>query len=301
MRKMGRKVHKRKTDIIAQTVKSGIIKSNLIPMFAGLTLALYTYQIEIIDKSIEILFAFVGSILLIGAAGALNNVYDRDIDSVMNRTKNRPTVTGEVNPKTVLELSIMMSIIGMIFLAFTTYLAAILGFIGLFFYIFPYTIWSKRRTIYNTEIGSISGAMPPLIGWAAIFPDITHLAIIGLFVITIIWQMPHFYSIAIRKYNEYQAANIPMLPVVKGMKRTYLQTNLYIIAITLSSFLFYSLSIGLMFVSLLLGLIWICFSIFGYKRMNSKKWATYMFTYSLIYMTILYSTIIIYSLIHNIF
>lgn len=99
MRKMGKKIHKTKMDIIAQTVKSGIIKSNLIPMCAGLTLALYTYQIDILNKSIEILLAFAGSILLIGAAGALNNLYDRDIDSVMNRTKNRPTVTGEVNPK----------------------------------------------------------------------------------------------------------------------------------------------------------------------------------------------------------
>nr|WP_282068676.1 heme o synthase [Bacillus pumilus] len=301
MRQMGKKIHKTKMEIIAQTVKSGIIKSNLIPMCAGLTLALYTYQIDILHKSIEILLAFAGSILLIGAAGALNNLYDRDIDSVMNRTKNRPTVTGEVNPKKVLWLSILMSVLGLGFLAFTTYLAAIIGLIGLFFYIFPYTIWSKRKTVYNTEIGSISGAMPPLIGWAAISPDISHPAIMGLFFITIIWQMPHFYSIAIRKQNEYKAANIPMLPVVKGMKRTYLQTNLYILAITLSSFLFHSLSIGLVLVSFFLGLIWICLSILGYKRMHSEKWASIMFVYSLIYMTTLYSTVIIYSLTSQIF
>uniref|UniRef100_UPI003F4F4EA7 heme o synthase n=1 Tax=Bacillus pumilus TaxID=1408 RepID=UPI003F4F4EA7 len=298
---MGKKIHKTKMDIIAQTVKSGIIKSNLIPMCAGLTLALYTYQIDTLHKSVEILLAFAGSILLIGAAGALNNLYDRDIDSVMNRTKNRPTVTGEVNPKKVLWLSILMSVLGLGFLAFTTYLAAIIGLIGLFFYIFPYTIWSKRKTVYNTEIGSISGAMPPLIGWAAISPDISHPAIMGLFFITIIWQMPHFYSIAIRKQHEYKAANIPMLPVVKGMKRTYLQTNLYILAITLSSFLFHSLSIGLVLVSFFLGLIWICLSIFGYKRMHSEKWASIMFVYSLIYMTTLYSTVIIYSLTRHIF
>ncbi|WP_366596068.1 heme o synthase [Bacillus pumilus] len=301
MRQMGKKIHKTKMDIIAQTVKSGIIKSNLIPMCAGLTLALYTYQIDTLHKSVEILLAFAGSILLIGAAGALNNLYDRDIDSVMNRTKNRPTVTGEVNPKKVLWLSILMSVLGLGFLAFTTYLAAIIGLIGLFFYIFPYTIWSKRKTVYNTEIGSISGAMPPLIGWAAISPDISHPAIMGLFFITIIWQMPHFYSIAIRKQHEYKAANIPMLPVVKGMKRTYLQTNLYILAITLSSFLFHSLSIGLVLVSFFLGLIWICLSIFGYKRMHSEKWASIMFVYSLIYMTTLYSTVIIYSLTRHIF
>ncbi|WP_079911545.1 heme o synthase [Paenibacillus sp. 32352] len=289
------------TNILAQTVKTGIIKSNLIPMFAGLTLSLYTYKISIIEKLPEILFAFIGSILVIGAAGAFNNLYDRDIDSIMQRTKNRPTVTGEINPNTVLWLGIFMSIFGIISLALTTHLAAILGFAGLFFYIFPYTMWSKRRTVYNTEIGSISGAMPPLIGWAAIHPDITHPAILGLFVITVIWQMPHFYSIAIRKHNEYKAAKVPMLPVVKGIKRTYLQTNIYLIVLIIISFLFSSLSIGLMLVALLLSLIWLGLSIFGYRRMDSEKWAKSMFVYSLIYMTILFSTVIIYSLMGIIF
>lgn len=236
-----------------------------------------------------------------GAAGAFNNLYDRDIDSIMQRTQNRPTVTGEINPKTVLWLGIFMSIFGIIFLALTTHIAAILGFAGLFFYIFPYTMWSKRRTVYNTEIGSISGAMPPLIGWAAIHPDITHPAALGLFVITVIWQMPHFYSIAIRKHNEYKAAKVPMLPVVKGIKRTYLQTNIYLIVLMVISFLFSSLSIGLMLVALLLSLIWLSLSIFGYKRMDSERWAKSMFVYSLIYMTILFSTVIIYSLMGIIF
>ncbi|GAA4851500.1 heme o synthase [Paenibacillus vulneris] len=289
------------TNILAQTVKTGIIKSNLIPMFAGLTLSLYTYKISIFEKLPEILFAFIGSILVIGAAGAFNNLYDRDIDSIMQRTKNRPTVTGEINPNTVLWLGIFMSIFGIISLALTTHLAAILGFAGLFFYIFPYTMWSKRRTVYNTEIGSISGAMPPLIGWAAIHPDITHPAILGLFVITVIWQMPHFYSIAIRKHNEYKAAKVPMLPVVKGIKRTYLQTNIYLIVLIIISFLFSSLSIGLMLVALLLSLIWLGLSIFGYQRMDSEKWAKSMFVYSLIYMTVLFSTVIIYSLMGIIF
>lgn len=265
-------------------------------MFAGLTLSLYTYQISIFEKMPEIIFAFIGSIFVIGAAGAFNNVYDRDIDSIMKRTKNRPTVTGEIKPKAAIWLGIFMSVSGIAFLALTTTLAALLGFLGLFFYVFPYTMWSKRRTVYNTEIGSISGAMPPLIGWAAIYPDITHPAILGLFVITVIWQMPHFYSIAIRKHDEYTAANVPMLPVVKGIKRAYIQTNVYLIILVAISFLFGSLSIGLMLVALLLSLIWLGLSIFGYKKMDSERWAKAMFIYSLIHMTILFSTVIIYSL-----
>ncbi|MBU8789398.1 heme o synthase [Oceanobacillus caeni] len=287
--------------ILAQTIKTGIIKSNLIPMFAGLTLSLYTYQISIFEKWPEIIFAFIGTILVIGAAGAFNNLYDRDIDSIMQRTQSRPTVTEEIKPSTVLWLGIFMSIFGIISLALTTPLAAFLGFLGLFFYIVPYTMWSKRRTVYNTEIGSISGAMPPLIGWAAIYPDITHPAILGLFVITIIWQMPHFYAIAIRRHDEYKAAKVPMLPVVKGIKRTYVQTNIYLIVLIAISFLFGSLSIGLMLVALLLGIIWLVLSMVGSKRMDSEKWAKSMFIYSLIYMTILFSTVIIYSLMGIIF
>ena len=282
--------------ILAQTIKIGIIQSNLIPMFAGLTLAMYTYQIRLHEKIPEILFALIGSIFVMGAAGAFNNLYDRDIDSIMERTKNRPTVTGEIKPKTVLWLGISMSIFGIAALALTTPLAAFLGFLGLFFYVVPYTMWSKRRTIYNTEVGSISGAMPPLIGWSAIYPDITHPAILGLFVILIIWQMPHFYAIAIRKHDEYKAAKVPMLPVVKGVKRTYIQTNIYLIILIVVSFLFGSLSLGLVLVALLLSVLWLMLSIFGYKKMDSEKWAKSMFIYSLLHMTILFSTVIIYSL-----
>lgn len=285
------------SNILAQTVKTGIIKSNLIPMFAGLTLALYEYQISPFEKIPEIVFAFIGSILIIGAAGAFNNLYDRDIDSIMERTKNRPTVTGEISPKAVLWIGILMTIFGLVALSLTTYLAALLGLLGLFLYVVPYTMWSKRRTIYNTEIGSISGAMPPLIGWAAMYPDITHPAIIGLFIIMVIWQMPHFYAIAIRKHEEYKAAKVPMLPVVKGVKRTYIQTNIYLLVLIVTSVLLGSLSIGLMLVALLLSILWLILSVFGYKKMDSEKWAKALFIFSLFHMTILFSTIIIYSLV----
>ncbi|MCC2248759.1 MAG: heme o synthase [Bacillota bacterium] len=286
---------------LAQTVKTGIIKSNLIPMFAGLFLAIYTYQYSLYEKLPEILFAFVGTSLVIGAAGAFNNLYDRDIDEIMERTKNRPTVTGRIKPTYVLCLGILMSLVGIFTLVLATPLAGLLGFLGLFFYAVPYTMWSKRRTVYNTEIGSISGAMPPLIGWAAIYPDITHPAIIGLFIISIIWQMPHFYAIAIRKHKEYQAAGVPMLPVVKGIRRTYIQTNIYLVVVVATSFLLGTLSLGLQLVALLLSLSWLSLSIIGYHKMNSEKWAKSMFLFSLIYMTVLFSTVIVYSLMGTIF
>ncbi|RFA34343.1 protoheme IX farnesyltransferase [Virgibacillus dokdonensis] len=287
--------------ILSKTIKTGIIRSNLIPMFAGFTLALYTYQISFMEKLPEVIFALLGAALVIGAAGAFNNLYDRDIDAIMERTKRRPTVTGEIKPAIVLLLSVVMAISGIALLALTTWLAALLAFLGLFFYVVPYTMWSKRKTVYNTEIGSISGGMPPLIGWAAVYPDITHPAIIGLFIVMIIWQMPHFYAIAIRNHKQYKAAKIPMLPVVKGVQRTYIQTNVYLIIMIVISFLFGTLSIGLMLVALLLSIGWLALSVYRYNKVDSEKWATSMFLYSLIHMTVLFSTIIIYSLMGIVF
>jgi len=289
------------SDILAKTVKTGIIKSNLIPMFAGLTLALYTYGFSPLEKLPDILFTAIGTALVIASAGVFNNLYDRDIDAKMERTKNRPTVTEDINPTTAFWLGIVMALIGIGSLALATPLAAVLGFLGLFFYIVPYTMWSKRRTVYNTEIGSISGAMPPLIGWAAIYPDITHPAVIGLFIVMIIWQMPHFYAIAIRKHDDYKAADVPMLPVAKGFKRTYIQTNFYLIILIATSLLFNSLSLGLTLVSLILGIIWLILNNSSSRKQDKEKWATSMFVYSLIYMTVLFSTVIIYSIMGIIF
>ena len=291
-----------RSSILAQTVKTGIIKSNLIPMWAGLTLGMYKNKMTFIENIPEIIFATIGSALVIGAAGAFNNVYDRDIDAIMPRTQSRPTVTGEMSTKSTLTLAFAMLILGVAVLFLASPLAAAFGFLGLFLYVVPYTMWTKRRTIYNTEIGSVGGAIPPVIGWAAVSSDITHPAILGLFFVMVIWQMPHFYAIAIRKHADYEAAKVPMLPVVKGMRRTYYQTNFYLLLLILSSFLFGSLSIGIMLVALLLSIAWLVMSIYGYHSNKDQiKWATKMFVFSLFHMTILFSTVIVYSLVGVIF
>lgn len=285
----------------AKTVKTGIIKSNLIPMIAALMLALYTYELSFVEHIPSILYAFVGSAFIIGAAGTFNNLYDRDIDAIMKRTKSRPTVTGELSVRSIWIVGILLLLLGLAILALTTPLAAFLGFLGVFFYVVPYTIWTKRRTIWNTEVGSISGAMPPLIGWAAVAPNIWHPAAWALFIILVIWQMPHFYAIAIRKRDDYAAAKIPMLPVMKSMRRTYIQTNIYLILLMFTSFLFIPLSWGLTLSSLILGGIWLWISFVGYRQMDEKKWANKMFAYSLIYMTAVFATVIIYATVGLIF
>ncbi|MGE7666813.1 heme o synthase [Ureibacillus composti] len=284
-------------DLWAKTVKTGIIKSNLIPMIAALMLALYTYELDFVDNIPNLIYAIIGSAFIIGAAGTFNNLYDRDIDAIMQRTKERPTVTGELNTKLILIVAIILLVVGIAILALTTPLAAFLGFLGVFFYVVPYTMWTKRRTIWNTEVGSISGAVPPLIGWASVAPDLWYPAVWALFIIMVIWQMPHFYAIAIRKQDDYAIANIPMLPVVKGQRRTYIQSNVYLVLLMLTSFLFLPLSIGLTLASIVLGGIWLWISFVGYRQMDGKKWANKMFGYSLIYMTVLFATVIIYAVV----
>lgn len=286
-----------KSQLLAQTVKTGIIKSNLIPMFAGLTLALYKYELNPVDLIMNIVAATVGSAAVIASAGAFNNAYDRDIDRLMERTKKRPTVTGEISVKTTLILATVLAIFGVGMLYVATPMAALLGFAGLFLYTVPYTMWTKRHTVYNTEVGSLSGAMPPLIGWAAINPNILNPAILSLFVITLIWQMPHFYAIAIRKMDDYKAASVPMLPAAKGMRRTYITTNVYLVLLIISCIPLGTLSYGLMSVAILLSIAWLIMNVYGYHKKDPKKWATLLFVYSLIHMTVLFSTVIIYSLV----
>lgn len=281
----------------ALAVKTGIIKSNLVPMLAGLMLALYTYNLSFVSHIIDIVLAISGTAAVIAAAGTFNNIYDRDIDRIMPRTQTRPSVTGEISEKKLLVAAILLLVVGFVLLYFTTPLAAVLGLLGVFFYVVPYTMWTKRKTIWNTEVGSISGAMPPLIGWAAVAPDIWNPACWALFAIMVIWQMPHFYAIAIRKQDDYAAAKIPMLPVVKGERRTYLQTNFYLILLMASSLLFYQLSLGLTLVSFILSAIWLGMSIIGYHKKEGKKWANKMFLFSLVHMVAIYSTVIIYSVV----
>ncbi|HEY4624329.1 MAG TPA: UbiA family prenyltransferase, partial [Solibacillus sp.] len=124
---------------------------------------------------------------------------------------------------------------------------------------------------------------------------IWHPAAWALFLIMVIWQMPHFYAIAIRKKEDYAAANIPMLPVAKGEARTYIQSNIYLVLLSLSSFLFLPLSLGLTIVSFILGIIWLWMSITASKKKEQKKWANKMFAYSLFHMMAVFGTVFIYA------
>lgn len=276
-------------------IKIGIIKSNLITTFTGLWLALHFSGISFLSNLDIVFLTLFGSALIIGGAGTLNNYIDRDIDHLMERTKDRPTVTGKVESIKVLLLGLGLVTTGTISLAFTTFSAAIIGLFGVFAYVILYT-FSKRKLVSNTIIGSLSGAVPPLIGWAAVDPNLDILAWV-LFLIMFIWQPPHFYALAMRRCEEYREAGIPMLPVVKGFKRTKRSINFWILLLMPIPFFLMPLGIPLVILTVVLNLGWLAMGIYGFKMKDDIKWAKGMFIYSLNYLTILFVSMVIVTLI----
>ncbi|ART78581.1 protoheme IX farnesyltransferase [Sutcliffiella horikoshii] len=277
-------------------IKIGIVNSNFITTFTGLWLAIYFTQTDGFIANLDIvLLTMIGSSLVVAGSCSLNNYIDRDIDHLMSRTKNRPTVTGRMNPKGALYLGLFLTAVGTIILAFTTITAAVIGLIGAFTYVVLYTMWSKRRNTLNTVIGSVSGAVPPLIGWAAVDPGLSLIAWI-LFFIMFVWQIPHFLAIAIRRCEEYRNAGIPMLPVVHGFDITRRQMLVWVACLLPLPFWLFDLGAGLIVLATLLNLGWLALSIAGFRMKDGMKWATLMFVYSLNYLTILFVSMIIVTI-----
>ena len=273
-------------------VKVGIVNSNLITAFAGFWLALHFTNASFVENWQVFLLTMTGTALLIAGGCILNNWYDRDIDPVMSRTKTRPTVTGTIALNHVLELGIITTVIGLIFLLMTTWQAAVFGFFGWFTYVVLYTMWSKRRYTLNTVIGSFSGAMPPLIGWAAVDPGL-NIAAIVLFLIMFIWQTPHFLALAMKKSKEYKAAGIPMLPVVHGFEFTKRQMVVYTACLLPLPFYLTQLGTTFIVIATLLNVGWLALGIRGFFIKNDLKWANMMFIYSLNYLTILFLMMVV--------
>jgi protoheme IX farnesyltransferase len=201
--------------------KPGIIRGNLFTASAGFFLAAQgTWQIG----SFAAMLA--GLALIIAAGCVCNNYMDRAIDLKMTRTAKRALVTGAIGSEHALAFAAVLGVLGILILAFgTNPLTAALGAFGFIAYVVIYGI-AKRTTVHSTVIGSISGAVPPLVGFAAL----GHGLGIGawlLFAVLVCWQMPHFYAIALYRFDDYSAANLPVLPAVKGFANTRVQIILY--------------------------------------------------------------------------
>jgi protoheme IX farnesyltransferase len=162
-----------------------------------------------------------------GAAGAINMWYDRDIDAVMKRTRNRPIPQGLVAPEDALAFGVFLTVAATATMGLAVnWTAAAILLLASLFYVFVYTIGLKRRTPHNIVIGGAAGAFPPMIGWAAVTGDIGIGAVV-LFAIIFMWTPPHFWALALYRNDDYRAAGVPMLPVVAGERHTKIQMLIY--------------------------------------------------------------------------
>ncbi|MDA7705177.1 heme o synthase [Rickettsiales bacterium] len=252
--------------------KPGIIIGNIINVFAGFFLSskIYSHQFNLFDLSIVII-----SIILIIASGCVfNNIYDRDIDKLMTRTKKRSLIFEQISIKFAFFYAVILGILGFYILYyfgnFFSFFAAIIGFL---FYTIIYTIFLKRNSIYDIHIGSISGSMPPLIAYFFISNQIDFEAIM-LFIIFSLWQIPHSLAITLYRQNDYQKANITISPFKKGVKQTQKDILFWIILFFIAAIiLFKSNFVGLIYLIAIMAfsLYWI----FCYFRSDSnlEQWA----------------------------
>src|SRR5271163_1702086 len=179
-----------------------------------------------------------------GACGAINMWYERDIDALMRRTRGRPIPAGRMPAETALAYGVTLAVFSVLlmFLATNAVAAGVLA-LSIFFYVFVYTVWLKRRTPQNIVIGGAAGAFPPLIGWAAVTGSVSLVPLV-LFAIVFFWTPPHFWSLALFANSDYARAGVPMLPVVAGARETRRQIMIYTVLLLAASLLPWALGFG---------------------------------------------------------
>ena len=272
--------------------KGPVLIANILPVFAGFWLAIYFYGGTFAEYITLFFLTMSGSTLLMAGALTLNNWYEVDLDRVMARTQKRPTVTGNISMSMILKIGLGLSVVGTLLLYAASPMAAVYGFIGWFTYVVLYTMWSKRKYTLNTVIGSVSGAVTPLIGWAAIGSSY-HMVPLVVAVALFIWQRPHTFAIAIKKVDEYRAAGVAMLPVVKGIPMTIRQSIVYSACLLPLPFFLAAFGTGFIVLTTAMNLGFLALSIAGLWMKDDYKWAHWMFLYSVNYMTIFFMSMIL--------
>ncbi len=259
--------------------KPGIIRGNAITAAAGFFLA-SAGSISFINLGVML----AGIVLVMASGCVFNNYMDRGIDKKMQRTKKRALVTGTISAQNALIFATVMGVLGTWLLAaFINLLTAGIGVFGLFAYVILYGV-AKRKSVHGTAVGSISGAIPPVAGYVAVTNQLDIVAML-LFVILVCWQMPHFYAIAIFRMKEYASANIPVLPIKKGLYATKVQMILYILAFAAASCTLAALGYtgySYLVVMAVLSIAWLRLALQGFETKDENKWARKVFGLSLI-------------------
>jgi heme o synthase len=229
-----------------------------------------------------------------GAAGAINMWYDRDIDALMSRTQGRPIPAGRIEPGAALGFGISLAVASVLMMGLVVNLAAAaLLVLTIAFYVLVYTMWLKRRTPQNIVIGGAAGALPPMIGWAAVTGDVS-LAPVVLFAIIFMWTPPHFWALALYRSGDYAKAGVPMLPVVAGAQATKRQIMIYAVAlvpVTLAPVVLGVSSLMYGAGAALLGVIFVAaaWRVMGDASGRAARW---MFGYSIFYLFMIFVLLI---------
>lgn len=261
--------------------KPGIILGNIITTLGGFALA-SRGQIDFV----LLLYTLLGLGLIIASAGVFNSYIDRFADAKMERTKNRPLVRGEISNQKALLFGTFLGLVGVFVLALKTNpLTVFVALSGFSIYLILYA-FMKYHSFYGTLVGSLAGAVPPVVGYCAVSNTFDAGAVL-IFLMLVLWQMPHFYAIAIYRQEDYAAASIPVLPIVKGMEATKIQIVFYVVLFIIASVLFTPMGMmGSLYgiAAALLGMAWLALSIWGFfiPKGKDKRWAFQMFSFSLV-------------------
>ncbi|ENU43495.1 heme o synthase [Acinetobacter seifertii] len=265
--------------------KPGILFGNFITTLGGFFLAA--------QGSIDILLlllTLIGTTLVVASGCVVNNVIDQDIDIKMQRTQNRALVKKTISPTVALVYAFVLGLIGFSILWFGVngyaFLFAVIGFVV---YVGFYSLWTKRTSIHQTVIGSISGASPPVIGYTAVTHQFDVAALL-LFLAYGLWQMPHSWAIAIYRFDDYKNAGIPILPVARSIYRTKIECVIYILlfaAVLNGLYCFGYTNVFFLITFNALTAYWFYLSIIGFKAENDQLWAKRFFLYSVILITLL--------------
>lgn len=292
---MARNSRKDKVRAYIALTKPRIIELLLVTTVPAMVLAWrFVDDLDPLHFTWLVVATLIGGTLAAGAANAINNYIDRDIDQIMVRTKRRPLPAHDIAPHDALIFGLILTVVSFGWLAFTTNLvAAFLSLLAIGFYVVVYTMLLKRTTPQNIVIGGAAGALPPLIGWAAVTGDIS-LPALFLFAIVFYWTPPHFWALALRIRGDYEAASVPMLPVTHGVRETTRQIALYTVLMVALTLVFFAVAqMGLIFLSgaLVLGGLFL-FQALAMAREGTDARAVKIYKYSITYLTALFALII---------
>lgn len=236
----------------------------------------------------------IGGVLASGGAGAVNMYIDRDIDAIMVRTRRRPIPRGTVSPRAAAIFGWTMGLASGPWLYLTVNgLSAALALLAFFFYVGPYSLYLKRRTLHNTVIGGVAGAIPPLIGWVAVTDRISIEGVL-LFAIVFWWQPPHFWALALGLEDDYRTVKVPMMPVVLGERETKRQMIFYAAMTWMVTLIFGAVGqLGLIYFAVAVlggaGFLWCSVRIF---RGRGTEGTRGMFRYSTLYLAALFASMV---------